>query len=108
MVRVVYETIEDCRGCVHNRTNICMKLGRYLRDICFELDCPLPYLEEVERFTRYVTKDKKLECHGNCKNWERWHYNKSLNTDVGVCRASCLACDVMLADEDACEEFDEI
>ncbi len=107
MMRVVYEMTEDCNRCPHNTGKVCMKLGKYLFDICFERDCPLPTLEEVEQFTRYITKDKELDCHGNCKNWERWHYNKSLNTDVGVCNGlnSMLAC---LANDKACEEFDEL
>ena len=106
-MRVIYETTDDCKKCPHNTGKVCLKLGKYLFDICFEEDCPLPTLDDVEKFTRYVTKDKKLECHGNCKNWERWHYNKALNTDVGMCNGlnSMLAC---LATDKACEEYDEI
>ena len=107
-MRVIYDTTEDCTKCVYNKSHICTKLMKYLFDICFERDCPLPYLEEVEQFTRYITKDKKLEAHGNCKNWERWHYNKSINSDVGVCKASCICGDMKLADEEACERFEEV
>jgi len=81
-----------------------MKLRKYLFDICFETDCPLPLLEEVERFTRYVTKDKSLKCHGNCKHWVRWHYNKSLNSDVGSCEENGMN----LANHMACDDFEEI
>ena len=107
-MRVIYETTNDCKECPFNHGRICMKLGKYLFDICFEQDCPLPLLEEVERFTRYITKDKSLKAHGNCKNWRRWHYNKAINTDVGICKASCACDNVMLADDQACEEFEEI
>ena len=106
-MRVIFESTEDCNHFPDNSGKVCMFLKKYLYDICFERDCPLPSLEDVEQFTRYITKDKKLECHGNCKNWERWHYNKSLNTDVGVCNGlnSMLVC---LANGKACEEFDEL
>ena len=107
MVRVIYDLAESCTKCAYNHDRICTRLGKYLFDICFERDCPLPSLEEVEQFTRYITRDKELDCHGNCRNWERWHYNKSLNTDVGVCNGlnSMLVC---LANGKACEEFDEL
>ena len=106
-MRVIYETTDDCKKCPFNTGHICLKLGKYLFDICFEQDCPLPTLEEVEKFTRYVTKDKKLECHGNCRNWKRWHYNKHLKTDEGVC---CASDDLMFchANGESCEEYDEI
>ena len=106
-MRVIYKTIESCKDCLYNKHGMCYKLSRPLVELCYERDCPLPTLEDVEQFTRYVTKDKKLECHGNCKNWERWHYNKALNTDVGMCNGlnNMLAC---LATDKACEEFEEI
>ncbi len=107
-MRVIYEVTEDCNKCPYKRGSVCMRLGKYLFDVCFERDCPLPLLEEVEQFTRYITKDKSLKCHGNCKNWERWHYNKALNSEVGVCKASCICGDMKLADDEACEEFDEL
>ena len=106
-MRVIYEMTEDCKRCPFNHSHICMKLGKYLFDICFERDCPLPSLEEVEQFTRYITKDKSIRAHGNCKNWRRWEYNKALKTDLGICKA----CDVMKfchANGEACEEFDEL
>ena len=98
-MRVIYDTTEDCTKCVYNKSHICTKLMKYLFDICFERDCPLPELSDVEEFTRYVTSSKSLECCGNCKHWERWHYNKSLNNDVGSCEehgmnlATGLVCD---------------
>ena len=106
-MRVIYEVTEDCNHCPHNKGKVCMKLKKYLFDICFERDCPLPSLEEVEQFTRYITKDKKLECHGNCKNWRRWHYNKHLKTDEGVCCANPGMC-IVMANNAACEEYDEV
>ena len=107
-MRVIYDTTEDCKKCPYNQGKICTKLMKYLWDICFERDCPLPLLEEVEQFTRYVTKDKSLHCHGNCRNWERWDYNKHLKTDVGVCKANGHCCNVKQANGKACMEFDEI
>ena len=107
MVRVIYETVESCKGCLFNKCGMCYKLSKPLKELCFEMDCPLPTLEKVEQFTRYITPDKSLDCHGNCKNWQRWEYNKHINTDLGV----CCACDVLKfchANGRACEEFDEI
>lgn len=54
-MRVIYEFTEDCKRCPFNHGRICMKLGKYLFDICFEQDCPLP-LKEAEdsiRITKY-------------------------------------------------------
>ena len=105
-MRVIYEVTEDCNHCPHNTGKVCMKLKKYLFDICFEQDCPLPHLEEVERFTRYITEDKSLDCCGNCKNWKRWHYNEAFKLDVGAC---CVEGNrVYTCDSEACEEFDEL
>ena len=105
-MRVIYETTSDCTKCPFNHGRICMKLGKYLFDICFEQDCPLPHLEEVERFTRYITEDKSLDCCGNCRNWSRWQYNKHIKRDIGVCCADGKR--VYTCDSEACEEYDEI
>ena len=107
MVRVIYETIESCKGCLFNKCGMCYKLSRPLKELCFEMDCPLPTLQKVEQFTRYITPDKELDCHGNCKNWQRWEYNKHINTDLGVCMVSA-GFKVCAANGKACEEFDEI
>ena len=105
-MRVVYETIESCKECLYNKCGMCYKLSRPLKELCFELDCPLPHLEEVERFTRYITEDKSLDCCGNCKNWKRWHYNEAFKLDVGAC---CVEGNrVYTCDSEACEEYDEI
>ena len=106
-MRVIYKTIENCKDCLYNKNGMCYKLSRPLKELCFEKDCPLPTLEQVEQFTRYITPNKELDCHGNCKNWERWDYNKHINTDLGI----CFACDVLKfchANSKACREFDEI
>ena len=106
-MRVIYETVESCKSCLFNKCGMCYKLSRPLRELCFELDCPLPTLTDVEKFTRYITRDKELECHGNCKNWERWEYNKHIRTDLGICKA----CDVLKfchANSRACDEFEEV
>ena len=106
-MRVIYETTEDCKRCPFNHGRICMKLGKYLYDICFEQDCPLPSLSDVESFTRYITKDKELRCHGNCKHWKRWDYNKHIKAEIGICTHSCFK-RVCRADSPACEEYDEV
>ena len=106
-MRVIYETTEDCKRCPFNHGRICMKLGKYLFDICFEQDCPLPHLNEVEQFTRYVTEDKSLKCHGNCKHWKRWDYNKHIKAEIGICTHTPFK-KVCRADNAACEEYDEI
>lgn len=103
-MRVIYDTTENCTKCPYNQGRICTKLGKYLFDICFEKDCPLPELSEVEQFTRYVTKTKRLGCHGNCKRWRFWHYNGAVNCDVGCCEVN----GVKLANDNSCEEFDEL
>ena len=107
MVRIVYETVESCKSCLHNRCGMCYKLSRPIVDLCFELDCPLPALTDVEGFTRYVTKDKELRCHGNCRHWKRWDYNKHLKAEIGICTNSSFK-RVCRADNAACEEYDEI
>jgi len=105
-MRIVYETIESCKDCLYNKCGMCYKLSRPINELCFELDCPLPHLEDVERFTRYITEDKSLDCCGNCKNWKRWHYNEAFKLDVGAC---CVEGNrVYTCDSEACEEYDEI
>ena len=106
-MRVIYDTTYDCHRCPYNHGRVCLKLKKYLWDICFERDCPLPLLEEVEQFTRYVTKDKSIKAHGNCRNWRRWDYNKHFKTDIGACNA-CEVVKICHANRKACEEFDEI
>ena len=70
-MRVIYETIKGCRECHHNRFGMCYKISRPIIELCYEQDCPLPTLTDVEKFTRYITPNKELDCHGNCRNWER-------------------------------------
>jgi len=106
-MRVVYETTSDCTKCPFNTGRVCMKLGKYLFDICFERDCPLPFLSDVEQYTRYITKDKKLRCHGNCKYWRRWDYNKHIKAEIGICTHLPFK-KVCRADNAACEEYDEV
>ena len=104
-MRVIYDTTEDCRKCPYNQGKICTRLMKYLWDICFEKDCPLPHLEEVEQFTRYIRKGKySLRVHGNCKHWKRWDYNKALNSDVGSCERN----GIKVAIYQGCDEFDEV
>ena len=106
-MKVIYETIENCQECLYNKCGMCYKLSRPLKELCFEMDCPLPDLETVEQFTRYITPDKELECHGNCRNWQRWDYNKHIKNDLGVCKASHFL-KFCHSNGKACEEFDEL
>ena len=106
-MRVIYDTTEDCNRCPYKQGSVCMKLGKYLFDVCFERDCPLPHLSDVEQYTRYITKDKGLRCHGNCKHWKHWNYNKALNTDIGICTHLSFK-RVCRADNPCCEEFEEV
>ena len=52
----------------------------------------------------YVTEKKSLKCHGNCRYWERWDYNKHILADVGFCEFN----GVKRADGEACKEFEEL
>ena len=106
-MRVIYETVKNCKECLYNKCQMCYKLSKPLKDICFERDCPLPHLADVEQYTRYITKDKELKCHGNCKHWKHWSYNKHLNTEIGICTHLPFK-KVCRADNPSCEEYDEI
>jgi len=106
-MKVIYETIDGCSDCLFNKCGMCYKLSRPLKELCFEMDCPLPDLETVEQFTRYITPEKELECHGNCKNWQRWDYNKHIKNDLGICKASHFL-KFCHSNGKACEEFDEL
>ena len=106
-MRLIYETTEDCKGCLYNKHSLCYKLSKPLKDLCFERDCPLPFLSDVEQYTRYITKDKKLRCHGNCKYWRRWDYNKHIKAEIGICTHLPFK-KVCRADNAACEEYDEV
>lgn len=84
--RVVYEEVESCETCPYNRLAYCEKLRLLCLAIDYERDCPLPKLEDVEKFTHYITEDKKLECCGNCRHWKYWDYNNHLKADLGICQ----------------------
>ena len=58
-MRVIYETTTDCNKCPYNRDRVCLKLGKFLFDICFEMDCPLPFLSDMEN--EQQSKIKELE-----------------------------------------------
>ena len=57
MTRVIYKEINDCTDCLYNRHKICCELTRPIKSISFKDDCPLPTLETVESFTKYITPD---------------------------------------------------
>ena len=106
-MRVIYETVNGCKDCLYNKCGMCYKLSRPIQELCYEADCPLPHLSDVEGYTRYVTKDKELQCHGNCKHWKRWDYNKHIKAEIGICTHHCFK-RVCRADNAACEEYDEL
>jgi hypothetical protein len=88
---------------------MCYELGKPLKDVSFERDCPLPNKEDVEGFTRYITKDKTLAACGNCQYWERWGYNKPLKTELGICTNADLdQLSIKACNTKACDEFKEV
>lgn len=107
IMRVVYEETDGCRDCLYNKCGMCYKLSRPLKELCFDMDCPLPTKEIVEGFTRYITSDKSLNACGNCRHWTRWVYNNNLETEVGTCNKE----DILLftnCTSTACDDFKEV
>lgn len=90
-----------------NKCSMCYELGRPMKEISFDKDCPLPTLPIVESFTRYITPDRKLLACGNCRNWTRWGYNKHLKTELGICNKGHFL-KFVAANGSSCEEFDEV
>lgn len=84
-MKVIYHEINSCEDCLYNNQLYCQELQRPLQEISFERDCPLPTREIVSSFTKYVTKQGSTKACGNCKYWERWNYNKNLQTELGIC-----------------------
>lgn len=84
--RIVYEEVNDCTDCLYNQRDICYRLGKYLHDICFEKDCPLPLLGTVEQYLRYIDPDDEgFEVCGNCQHWEYLGYFRGYGCDIGFC-----------------------
>ena len=107
MVRVIYDTTDDCNDCLFNIEGFCDKLSKPITDIVFEKDCPLPKLSIVEKYTRYIRADKGLDCCGNCKYWTFWHYNKHFKKDMGACTRFD-GVNVLVCTSLACKEFDSV
>lgn len=93
-MRIIYQPITDCTDCLYNTGTYCKKLGKYLKDICFERDCPLPILSDVEQYTHYIDKNKNTQVCGNCTHWTYKGYDKYFNKDIGQCtkHKSCIPC----------------
>ena len=106
-MRVLYNEIDICKDCPMNRCRMCYELGRPLKEISFDADCPLPTLNIVESYTRYITNDKSLEACGNCRNWTRWGYNKNLKTEIGICNKENFL-KFVSANGSSCEEFEDV
>lgn len=105
MKRVYYEELDSCIMCPNNFDGGCWwgNDGEKVNDDLFKNKCKLPKLEEVERFTRYVSANLILKVHGNCRNWT-WHsYTEDRKTDYGWCkrRKEFIDCN----EEDTCEGF---
>ena len=107
-MRVVYDETEDCNACLYNKHGMCYKLSRPLKELCFEMDCPLPHKSIVEKFTRYITKNKSIFACGNCKYWKRWDYNQHLCTDVGICTCPEGTKLSVRCNDKACNHFEEV
>lgn len=93
-MKIIYQPITNCNDCLYNNGTYCKRLKKYLKDICYEQDCPLPTLTNVEQYTRYLDKNKNLQVCGNCKHWTYKGYDKYFNKDIGQCtkHKSCIPC----------------
>lgn len=108
-MKVLYKEINSCKECFMNKCGMCYELSTPIKNICFEMDCPLPNLEDVEKFSRYITKDKSICSCGNCTYWQRWGYNRHLKTELGICtNTDCDALSVKACNTKACENFKEV
>lgn len=107
MLRVIYAEIEGCKDCLYNKNSLCYELSRPVQELNYNKDCPLPTKKVMNDLTKYVTKsDKSIKACGNCQHWERWAYNRNLETEVGICDKG----DILLfchCGSDACESFKE-
>jgi len=104
-MRIIYQPITDCTDCLYNTGTYCKKLGKYLKDICFERDCPLPILSDVEQYTHYIDKNKNTQVCGNCTHWTYKGYDKYFNKDIGQCtrHKSCIPCT-----SPTCDKYKEV
>jgi len=104
-MRIIYQPITDCTDCLYNTGTYCKKLGKYLKDICFERDCPLPILSDVEQYTHYIDKNKNTQVCGNCTYWTYKGYDKYFNKDIGQCtrHKSCIPCT-----SPTCDKYKEV
>ena len=107
MTRVIYKEINDCTDCLYNRHKVCCELTRPINEISFKDDCPLPTRETVESFTRYITPKKSIRACGNCSYWERWSFNKNLQTELGICNNAEIL-QFCYCNRKACKEFKEV
>jgi len=107
-MRVIYAETEDCTDCLYNKNRICYELSKPVKEVNFPAECPLPTREIVESFTRYISKsDKSTRACGNCTHWERWAYNRSIRTEIGLCNRQ----DILMfchCNSDACKHFKEV
>ena len=107
--RVVYEEVNDCNDCPYNKDKVCWRLGKYLHDICFEKDCRLPYLSQVEKYLRYVGEDNSLSVCGNCRYWEYLGYAPGYECDIGFCMNDDVSVNVACeCTRKGCDEFSSV
>ena len=106
-MKMLNKEIDSCVECLQNKHGMCYELSKPLKNLCFELDCPLPTLNDVEKLMHHITKDKSTNCHGNCKNWTKWGFNKHLKTFLGVCNKEDTLTFVKSSGS-SCEEFEDV
>ena len=105
MKRVLYKEIKSCKECCNNMKGICNIRNRLVSDMDFQTDCPLPKLEDVEKYTTYTNEIGDLGVCGNCKYWSYWLYNPHLKCDVGFCSKIC---SVVPCSDSFCDDFNGV
>ena len=75
-MRVIHETTIDCNKCLYNRDRVCLKLGKFLFDICFERDCPLPFLNDIKN-KQQLRKDDALKVLSFDEFLKKYSYKRS-------------------------------
>ena len=107
-MKVLYKEIEGCKECPMNKCGMCYESSTPIKELCFEMDCPLPNKPDVENFTRYINKNKSIFACGNCQWWKRWGYNKHIKTEIGICQHEDSNVLAVACNSKACNSFKEV
>ena len=107
-MKVLYKEINGCKDCLSHKCGMCYELSTPIKDLSFENDCPLPTIEIVESFTRYITREKSIMACGNCRHWHRWGYNKHIKTEIGICKCADNGLLSVACNTKACDNFKEV